>query len=137
MHAKPEFVRRFEDAWKEPLTRFPALFHRDGTLFQSGMDRPIRSDEIPAHQEAALSLTPDIRITPTHWAEHGSDVLIEWDARGTFRGSTLRWSGASRFTLRDGLVIEEVAYFDTFPLRIAADPSLGRGDLVAAGLTAD
>src|SRR3990172_1362885 len=102
MQAKPQFVERFEDAWKEPRSRFPALFHSSGTLFQSGMEHPIGKDEIPGHQEVALRLMPDLRITPTHWAERDSDVLIEWDAEGTFHGRRLRWSGASRFTLRDG-----------------------------------
>ena len=116
---KPEFVQRFEDAWTEPKTRFVALFHPEGTLFQAGMDAPITREKIPAHQEATLSLLPDMHVVPTHWAESGDDVLIEWETGGTFQGRPISWRGLSRFTLRDGLVIEEVAYFDTTSLRAA------------------
>ena len=133
---RPDFVQRFEDAWEEPLTRFPALFHPEGTLFQAGMEQPIGRDQIPAHQKVALSLMPDLRIRATHWAQHGDDVLIEWDAAGTLQGAPLTWSGASRFTLRDGLVVEEIAYFDTLPLRAAADPTLGRRDMLSAAVDA-
>lgn len=145
--AKPEFVRQFELAWKEPRKLFPALFDPRGTLFQSGMERPIGATEIPAHQESTLKLLPDLAIRPTRWAVNGDDVFIEWSATGTFLGSALQWNGASRFTLSKGLVAEEVAYFDTLPLRAAADPSLTRADIVGvatdaqrinlAGLTAE
>jgi hypothetical protein len=130
-NAKPAFVERFEEAWREPLILFPKLFHADGTLFQSGMDRAITRDEIAAHQQVAMRLMPDLDIAATNWAESDDDVFIEWRARGTFLGTSLTWRGASRFTLRDGLILEEVAYFDTLPLRAAADPSLRRGDMVA------
>lgn len=128
----PAFVARFEEAWMEPRTKFPALFHAEGTLLQSGMERPVAAGEITKHQEAALALMPDLRVKARRWAETGDDVFIEWDAHGTFLGRVVTWSGASRFTLRDGLVVEEVSYFDTLPLRAAANPAMAQGDMVAA-----
>ena len=83
------------------------------------MEAPISRDEIPAHQERTLQLIPDVRIVPDHWGIEGDDVLIEWTARGTFAGRPMEWRGASRFTLRDGLIVEERAYFDTAALRAA------------------
>ncbi len=125
-----EFVRRFEEAWVDPATRFAELFHPEGTLYQQGMERPITKDEIPAHVAAILSLIPDQRIVAQRWAVNGDDVFIEWTASATFRGEAVSWSGASRFTLRDGLVLEEIAYFDTLPLRALIDPSLKRTGLL-------
>ena len=131
-----EFVDRFEAAWREPLTRFAALFDDEGTLLQQGMERPITRDEIPTHLAHVRSLIPDQRIEVRRWAANGNDVFIEWRAAATFRGEPLSWDGASRFTLREGLIVEEIAYFDTLPLRARIDPSLGRGDMTAAALAA-
>ena len=79
-----------------------------------------------------LALLPDMRVEPEHGAEGGDIVLMEWSASGTFAGQAVKWGGASRFTLRDGLVLEEVVYFDTLPLRALIDPSLRRRDLLQA-----
>lgn len=129
-----DFVQRFADAWRQPRTKFVELFHPDGTLFQAGMEAPIGRDRIQAHQEITLALLPDMRVNPTRWAANGDDVFIEWTATGTFQDQPLEWSGASRFTLRHGLIIEELAFFDSFPLRKLANPSLGGGDMAAAAL---
>jgi hypothetical protein len=136
MKTRHEFVDRFEEAWKQPRERFAELFHREGTLFQSGMERPIGRDQIPAQVEAILSLIPDQRIRVERWGAHGDDVFIEWTQMATFRGEPMSWSGNSRFTLRDGLIIEEIAYFDTLPLRALIDPTLKRGDMTAAAVAA-
>jgi hypothetical protein len=136
MRARHEFVDRFEEAWRDPRRRFAELFHRDGTLFQSGMERPIGRAEIPAQVEAILGLIPNQRIRVHRWAAQGDDVFIEWMLTATFRGEPVSWSGSSRFTLRDGLIIEEIAYFDTLPLRALVDPALKRGDMTAAAVAA-
>lgn len=98
------------------------------------MERPIRRDEIPANQEVTLKLIPDIRTVPKRWGGMGDDVFIEWETTGTFMGQPTTWSGASRFTLRDGLIFEEVAYFDTALLRAAAQARGADGNLTAEAL---
>lgn len=132
MSPNESFVEAFEEAWRDPKTRFVELFHPEGTLLQQGMEKPIPRDEIPDHITRVLALLPDMRVEPKHWAESGDIVLIEWSASGTFAGQAVTWGGASRFTLRDGLVLEEIAYFDTLPLRALMDPSLSRRDLLQA-----
>lgn len=129
------FVDRFEEAWREPLTKFVELFHASGTLLQAGMDRPLRRDEIPAHQQRTMALLADYSLQVDGWAARENDVFIEWTAKGVFRGKPLSWSGASRFSLRDGLIVEEVAYFDTAPLRKVASAPLD-GDLATAAMVA-
>jgi len=130
MVSNETFVKAFEEAWREPATRFAKLFHPDGALYQQGMERPLRRDEIPDHIPRVLARFPDLTVTPIHWAVNGDVVLIEWSAARTFRGVRAQWQGASRFTLRDGLIIEEVAYFDTAPLRALTEglgnPPYGR-----------
>jgi hypothetical protein len=123
----------FQEAWREPRTKFVQLFHAKGTLFQAGMEHPITRDAIPRHQEIALALMPDLAIEVSRWAAGGDDVFIEWDASGTFQGHRQRWSGASRFTLRDGLIVEEIAYFDTAPLRLVAHAGF-EGEMTGAAM---
>jgi uncharacterized protein (TIGR02246 family) len=119
------FVQRWEEAWREPSARFPTLFHEDGTLFQAGMERPIGRAEIGAHVAAHLASIPDFTVRARRWAASDDDLFIEWTARGTLPGSPAPRDlhGASRFTLRDGLIAEEIAYFDTAV--IAGQPARG------------
>ena len=124
-----DFVKKFEHAWRDPIARFASLFHPEGTLFQQGMERPLKRDEITAHVSRVLTLMPDQRIEVERWGANGDDVFIEWSASATLRDQPIEWSGASRFTLRDGLIIEEIAYFDTLLLRsVVDDPTIKRGD---------
>lgn len=126
-----DFIEAFEHAWRDPVTRFASLFHPDGTLFQQGMERPLTRGEIPDHVAAIRALLPDHRVEVERWAANHEDVFIEWTSTATFRGSEVCWGGASRFTLLDGLILEEVAYFDTLPLRAAIDLSTNTQDLLA------
>ncbi len=136
MSAGEEFVTAWTEAWRDPIRQFVQLFHPEGTLLQQGMGKPIPRDQIPAHTGRVLALIPDVRIKPVHWAANGEVVLIEWSASGTFRDRKVQWGGASRFTLCDGLILEEIAYWDTLTLRALIDPSLKQGDLVAAAMSA-
>lgn len=129
------FVKKFEHAWRDPIARFARLFHPEGTLFQQGMERPLTRDEITPHVSRVLTLMPDQQIEVKRWAANRDDVFIEWSASATLRNQPIVWSGASRFTLRDGLILEEIAYFDTLPLRaIVDDPTMKRGDLATMAL---
>ena len=131
-----EFVEKFEWAWQDPAARFVELFHPDGTLYQQGMERPLRRDEIPGHIATILTLLPDLRVEVKAWAVNNDDVFIEWNNHATFGDRPISWDGASRFTLRDGLVTEEISYFDTLPLRALVDPSLEQGSMFAAATDA-
>ena len=136
MRGNEDLVRRFEEAWEDPGNKFVELFAPDGTLMQAGMEKPISREQIPAHQNITLALLPDMAVKVTRWAAQGDDVFIEWASSGTFQGRCISWSGASRFTLRDGLIVEEVAYFDTLPLRAAVNPNIVAGDMASAALAA-
>ena len=130
------FVQRFQEAWRSPRGRFVELFHADGRLLQQGMERFLTRNEIPEHIEGTLKLMPDIAQKIKLWVASGDHVFIEWTGLGTVLGRKhIEWDGASRFTLKDGLIMEEVAYYDTFPLRVIADPSLARGDMFRAAAT--
>ena len=130
MASNEDFVARFAHAWKKPGERFVKLFRADGTLFQQGMEWPITRDEIPRHIEVTLTLMPDIAQRIKCSVVQGDDCFIEWTGSGTVLGKQrIEWDGASVFTLRDGLILTEVAYFDTLPLRQIVDPTLARGDM--------
>jgi hypothetical protein len=46
-------------------------------------------------------------------------VLIEHTLAGTLGGKALSWDLTDRMTLRDGRVVERIAYFDPLPLLLA------------------
>jgi len=126
-----EFIAKFTEVWKAPEpASFTGLFHEDGRLLHPTMERSIPRDEVPAYVAALTERMPDISLEVLNWAAAGDVVLIEWTITGTFGDEEISWNGADRFTLRDGLAIEGVAYFDTMPLWARLDASAQRGDLV-------
>jgi len=135
MPTNEDFVERWIHAWKKPADRFVHLFHAGGTLLQAGMARPITRDEIPQHIEVTLALMPDISNKVKRSVVLGNDCFIEWTGFGTVLGKQyIEWNGASSFTLRDGFIEAEIAYFDTLPLRRIVDPTLDRGDMFAEAM---
>lgn len=126
-----EFVAKFTEMWKSPEPgAFSALFHPEGRLLHPTMDGSISRDQVPAYVAAIKERMPDISLEVLNWAARGDVVLIEWTITGTYGEAEISWSGADRFTLRDGLAVEGIAYFDTMPLWSRLDPSARRGDLV-------
>jgi len=130
-----DFVARFTEMWRAPEpASFSALFHPEGRLLHPTMEHSIARDEVPAYVAAIKERLPDISLEVLNWAADGDVVLIEWTITGTYGDEAVSWSGADRFTLRDGLAMEGIAYFDTAPLWARLDPASPRGDLVEVPL---
>jgi ketosteroid isomerase-like protein len=64
----------------------------------------------------AFELIPDLHATVRDWAAEGDTAFIEFTLEGTLGGRTVKAPAVDRFTLRDGLVAERVAYFDPAPM---------------------
>ena len=135
--AVQRFVDRFTMLWDRPEPdAYASLWHDDGTLLHPGMEAPIPASEIPDYVRRLTKALPDIRLTPLTWAGRGDDVLIEWEITATFKGRAFSWRGADRFTLRGERAVEGIAYFDTFPIWAAVDPTLRRPEVDRLGLLA-
>lgn len=127
------FVQKFTDVWgaKDP-DRYPELFHPEGKLLHPDMKEPLTIDKLPAYIRQILRAMPGLKLVPTDWAAKGETVFIEWTMSGTINGQFVEWRGADRFDLRGDRAIYGVAYFDSYPLRVAADPSVKRERMLEA-----
>jgi ketosteroid isomerase-like protein len=112
---------------------------RDGRAYAELLDpdcvfdnpiTPIPRDELPNFVDSLLAVWPDHRIEATRWAATADGplvhVLIEWVATGTLPGGPIELHGADRYTLRDGKVVEGVAYFDPRPVLERQQAPTGR-----------
>ncbi len=124
------FVHLFTERWAAGDPPLAELLHPEGKMLHPGMGQPIGPAEAPAYIARIKSALPGIRLEVRDWATRGDAVFIEWTIRATLRGVPVRWDGADRFTLRDGLATDGVAYFDTLPIIAAVDPTFQLPDLL-------
>jgi hypothetical protein len=121
------FVERWTEIWREfDTSRFPELFHPEGTLLHPTMPRPISREQEPLFMEGLKRAMPDLELRPTRWGPTDDGVLIEWRITGTLAGGPIEIVGADRFTLRGDRATEGIAYFDTYPIWSRIDRSMAR-----------
>jgi SnoaL-like protein len=63
-----------------------------------------------------FALIPDLRARVDGWAAAGDRVYVEFELSGTVGGRPVAWPVVDRITLRDGIAVERVSYFDPGPL---------------------
>ena len=109
------FVESWSRAWRDRDGHAYAELLHEGCVLDNPIS-PVAREQLPQFVDSLLSVWPDHRITATRWAAKADgvlvDVLIEWVATGTLPGGPIELRGADRYTLRDGKVVEGVAYFD-------------------------
>jgi hypothetical protein len=126
------FVERWTQIWRVfDTSRFPELFHPEGTLLHPTMARPISREEEPLYMEGLKRAMPDLELRRTRWGPTEDGVLIEWRITGTFVGQAFEIVGADRFTLRGDRATEGIAYFDTHPIWSRIDPSMTREEAIS------
>jgi steroid delta-isomerase-like uncharacterized protein len=116
-----DFVARFADFWRPPvdLRVLETLLHPESRLIAPGMPVTVgRAAGIEAFRSVFM-LVPDFHIDVVRWRGDGDIVFIETIMRGTMNGHTLEIPAVDRITLRDGMVLERVAYFDAAPMQVA------------------
>jgi len=109
-----DFVARFADFWRPPvdLRVLESLLHPESRLVAPGMPETVgRTAGIEAFRTVFM-LVPDLHIDVVRWCGDGDVVFIETIMRGTMNGHALAIPAVDRITLRDGMVLERVAYFD-------------------------
>lgn len=109
------FVEAWTAVWRDhDGQRWPTLLHEDGVLRNPFGE--LSRAELPGYMDGLVATISDHRIAPLSWRPTPDGVLIEWLMTGSVGAVPLEIRGVDRFTLRDGLVVEGVAYFDPAPL---------------------
>lgn len=115
-----EFVERFRDFWAAPdPTALDELLHEDAHLLQPLMGEVRSRASYAQAMHRLLAVMPDLHGRTLRWGQTEDGVLIEHTLAGTLGGKPLSWDLTDRITLRDGRVVERIAYFDPLPLLLA------------------
>jgi ketosteroid isomerase-like protein len=115
-----EFVERFKRFWAAPdPSALGELLHDDAHLVQPLMPGAHSRAAYAETMRRLLAVMPDLHGRTRRWGETEDGVLIEHTLAGTLGGKQLSWDLTDRITLRDGRVVERIAYFDPLPLLLA------------------
>ncbi len=124
--AASAFVEAFADGWRAPAGPDAFADH-----FEPWLDPEVRLIQprppLLVGREAfreqfvrpLFGLIPDVQGTVEGWAKSGDTVYIEIKLEGTVGDRRVTLRSCDRVTLRDGLVVERVAYMDPTPLLAA------------------
>ncbi len=105
---------------------FQQFYTEDAGMINPGFERPLRRDELPAYYTTLKSQIRNLQLHRERWAARPGMLFIEWTVTGEVAGKPLVLPNTDRFTLREMLATEGVAYFDDLALRALGDPSLAR-----------
>lgn len=107
-----------------------ALWSPAGRLVYPFTDRELGGDEIARLTDQTHAAAPDLVWEMIGWTHREAVVVLEWRCARRFGERTFSWAGVDKFTLRDGLIVEEIVYTDTAPLH-----ALRRGETFAPLMT--
>lgn len=125
------WVERYVETWASREPRVMArMWHPDGRLRHPALDREIDGATVALNNDNTKALIPDLQWRLRHWAARGDVVFLEWTNSGTVNGTHLEWDGVNRMVLRGDRIADEAVFFDTYPLRRAADPTLPASSMV-------
>lgn len=106
--------------------RFQKFYAADAQMINPGFERPLRRDELVSYYTGLKTTIHNLRLHLERWAGAPGLLFIEWTVTGGIGGKPLKLANTDRFTLRDMLAIEGVAYFDNLALRALIEPNLAR-----------
>jgi ketosteroid isomerase-like protein len=105
---------------------FQQFYTEDAGMINPGFERPLRRDELPAYYTSLKSQIRNLQLHLERWAARPGMLFIEWTVTGEVGGKSLVLPNTDRFTLREMLATEGVAYFDDLTVRALTDSSLAR-----------
>lgn len=131
-------AERFIEAWDRPeLERFLALLHNDVVLLQPVTPTVRGKDAARQEFSCLLEWLPDLRGEVDGWAiDSAGQLLVHWRLRFTLGHSPFELRIVDRLVIRDRLIIEREAYFDSVRFLVATltRPSAWAGFLRYRGL---
>jgi hypothetical protein len=106
--------------------KFPEFYAADARMINPGFERPLRRDELVGYYTGLMTQVADLQLRLERWAVAPGLLFIEWTVTGAIAGQPFALANTDRFTLRDLLAVEGVAYFDNLALRALTEPQLAR-----------
>jgi len=120
-------VAPYAENGKHPDPRkFQEFYTADARMINPGFARPLRRDELARYYAALTAQVADLQLRLERWAVAPGLLFVEWTVTGTVAGQPFTLPNTDRFTLRDLLAVEGVAYFDNLALRALTEPNLAR-----------
>jgi hypothetical protein len=104
--------------------KFQEFYAPDARMINPGFARPLRRDELTGYYTGLKAAIPDLQLRLERWAVAPGLLFIAWTVTGTIAGKPFELANTDRFTLRDMLAVEGVAYFDNLALRALTEPNL-------------
>jgi len=118
--AAGDVVRRFMEAWAQPaVERFVSVLDPDVRLLQ-----PV-TPEVNGREAAGrefgrlLRWLPDLHGEVDEWSAKGDTVFIGWRLKFTLGRGPFEIRIVDRIVVRDGLIVEREAYFDSLRFFLA------------------
>ncbi len=106
--------------------KFQEFYAADARMINPGFTRPLRRDELTGYYTGLTTQIADLQLHLERWAAAPGLLFIEWTVTGVIAGQPFALPNTDRFTLRDLLAVEGVAYFDNLTLRALTEPNLAR-----------
>ena len=117
------FVQAFADGWRAPndvermVARFTPMLDPAVRLVQPQVPPLVGREEFrTGFAEPLFALMPDLHGEVEAWAARDDVVFIQIRLTGTLAGRPAGFTSCDRITLRDGLIVERVAFMDPAPL---------------------
>lgn len=110
-----DFVRRFDLHWREGragLDGLLSLLGPDIRLAAPGLRRTVGWAAARRAFEETFRVFPDLRGEVHAWAAQGDQLFIEMTFTATIGARRTSWHNVDRFTFRQGVAVERIAYFD-------------------------
>lgn len=116
------FVAKWAAMWRDhDGGRWQDLMLEGGVLRNPLGD--LSRDDLPGWMSGLVAGITNHEITALRWGSTEDGVLIEWLMTGQLGATPLEIRGVDRFTLKDGLIAEGVAYFDPAPFLARPAPA--------------
>jgi ketosteroid isomerase-like protein len=112
-----KFVHPYVENWKHPDPhRFKDFYAEDGQMIVPGLDQPIGREDLADFYATENATRPGIKRRLETWAVAGDLAFMQWTAIWEDAGRVFELPVCERFTLRDGLAVEAVGYYDRITL---------------------
>lgn len=117
-----DWVAAFAALWRRGATsldQFMSIFHADIRLVAPGF-KPTRGhrDGLAAFRRTFRAM-PDLTAEVSRWSTSGDALFVEMTFRATIGRRPITWHNVDRFIIRDGAVVERVAFFNPARVRRA------------------
>ena len=110
-----DFVQRFDEYWRQgraALNEILSLLGPEIRLSAPGLRSTQGLEAARRAFEKTFQVFPDLTAQVHAWAFRDNQLFIEMTFTATIGGRQTSWRNVDRFTFRQGVTVERVAYFD-------------------------